>query len=88
MEQNEFLKKLETELKISKNSEHTIRNYINANKKLFSFSKNNPDEIDIDDVKLYMAEKLTEKSSTTIIVFLAALKYSFSNILQKDITAG
>tara|TARA_Y100000310_G_scaffold345697_1_gene468452 strand:- start:1998 stop:2825 length:828 start_codon:yes stop_codon:yes gene_type:complete len=88
MEQNEFLKKLETELKISKNSDHTIRNYIDANKKLFKFSNKLPNEIDIDDVKLYMAEKLTERSSTTIIVFLAALKYSFSNILQKDITAG
>ena len=33
------------------------------------------------------AQNLTEKSSSSIILFLAALRYSFSNILEKDITA-
>lgn len=88
MLKEDFLKKVETELKISKASNHTIRNYLNANESLLNFSKKLPEEITIDDAKLYMAENLTDKSSMTIIVFLAALKYAFSNILGKDITAG
>jgi len=39
MEKEEFLKKIETELKISKNSEYTIRNYLSSNCSLLDFSK-------------------------------------------------
>ena len=39
MQKEEFLKKIETELKIAKNSEHTIRNYLLFNEKLLSFTK-------------------------------------------------
>jgi integrase/recombinase XerD len=88
MEKEEFLKKVEVELKISKNSEHTIRNYLLANSGLIDFAKKNPEEIKEDDVKAFMAERLASKSSSSTILFLSALKYSFSNILGKDITAG
>ncbi len=85
---DDFLKKLQVELKISKNSDHTIRNYLRANQELLDFTNKYPEKITKDDVKLYMAEKLTEKSSTTIMVFLSALRYAYSNVLNKDITAG
>jgi len=88
MQKEEFLKKIETELKISKNSNHTIRNYLRANRELINSAGKPLEEINQDDVKSFMAEKLTESSSTTIIVFLSAIKYSFSNILKKDITLG
>ncbi|MEK6847899.1 MAG: tyrosine-type recombinase/integrase [Nanoarchaeota archaeon] len=88
MNKEEFLKKLETELKISKNSEHTIRNYLSANQKLLEFSNKSPEAIDLDDVKSFMAENLGAQSSSSTIVFLAAIKYAFSNILQKDITSN
>ena len=88
MQKEEFLKKLETELKISKNSSHTLRNYLKANNDLLNFLKKSPEEVAVDDVKLYMAEKLTDKSSMTNIVFLASLKYAYINILKKDITLG
>ncbi|MDO8517508.1 MAG: tyrosine-type recombinase/integrase [Nanoarchaeota archaeon] len=88
MEKEVFLKKIETELKISKNSPHTIRNYLSSNSKLIDFSKKNPEEITQDDIKLFMAEKLAEKSSMSSILFLAAVKYAYSNLLNKDITAG
>jgi integrase/recombinase XerD len=81
-----FLQKLQTELKISKNSAYTIRNYLNANQDLLSFLNKSPDEVTVDDVKSYMAENLTDKSSSTIIVFLSAIRYAFSTILEKDIT--
>jgi len=86
MEKEEFLKKLETELKISKNSEYTIRNYLYFNEKLLNFSGKKPEDIDEDDVKLFMAEKLDDKASASVIVALAAFRYSFSNIFKKDPT--
>ena len=86
MQKEEFLKKLETELKISKNSEHTIRNYLSANEKLLEFSNKSPETIDQDDIKSFMASNLENQSSSSTIVFLAAIKYAFSNILDKDLT--
>jgi integrase/recombinase XerD len=88
MNSEEFLKKLEIELKISKNSDYTLRNYINFNRKFLEYSKKNPEEITEDDVKQYLSENLSNSSSSTIIVFLSALKYAFSNILKKDITSN
>jgi integrase/recombinase XerD len=87
MEKEEFLKKLEVELKISKNSEYTIRNYLQANKELLEHSNKAPDQIDTEDVKMFMADKLSDKASTSIILFLAAIKYSYSTILSKDLTS-
>ncbi len=86
MNKEEFLKKLDIELKISKNSEYTVRNYLDCNRKFLEYSKKNPDEITSDDVKMYIAETLTKSSSSSLIVFLSALKYAYSNILHRDIT--
>ena len=88
MQKEEFLKKIETELKISKNSFYTIRNYLEANINLINFTKKEPQEINIDNVKSYLAENLSDRASTSIILFLSAIKYAYSNILNKDITAG
>jgi len=88
MEKEEFLKKVETELKISKNSDYTIRNYLFFNSNLLEFVKKEPEQISIDDVKSFMAEKLTTKASSSVCLFLAAIKYAYSNILKKDVTAG
>ena len=88
MTPEEFLKKLEVELKISKNSEYTFRNYMKANQDLINFTKKTPDEISEDDVKWYIADNLSSSSSSSIIVFLSAIKYSFLNIIKKDITIG
>jgi integrase/recombinase XerD len=86
MNKTEFLDKLRIELKISKNSEYTIRNYTRANSELLDFCEKSPDQITQDNVKEYMAEKISEQSSSTIIVFLSALRFAFSNILNKDVT--
>ena len=63
MTPKDFLDKLNIELKISKNSEYTLRNYLKANNQLFDFTKKNPEQITNDDVKKYIAENLAEKSS-------------------------
>ncbi len=88
MKKEEFLEKLRVELKISKNSDYTIRNYLRANSELLDFCGKQPEKTGIDDVKAFMAEKLTEQAASTIIVFLSALRLAYSSILGKDITAG
>jgi integrase/recombinase XerD len=86
MNKEDFLKKLEVELKISKNSDYTLRNYIDCNRKFLEYSKKDPDSINEDDVKSYIANVLSKSSSSSLIVFLSSLRYSFSNILHRDIT--
>jgi len=88
MNKQEFLKKLEIELKISKNSNYTISNYVASNAHFIDFVNKHLEQISQDDLKLYLSEKLSDKSSSTIILFLSAIKFAFSSILQKDITAG
>ncbi|MGY4884295.1 MAG: site-specific tyrosine recombinase/integron integrase [Nanobdellota archaeon] len=88
MNKEDFLKKLEIELKISKNSNYTLRNYTDCNRKFIEHIKKNPDEINEDDLKLYLAENLSDSSSSSIIVFLSAIRFAFSNILHKDITVN
>lgn len=86
MNQQEFLKKIEVELKISKKSPYTLRNYIQANSELLEFSKKGPDKITSDDVKLFLAEKMQEHSASSVIMFLAALRYAFTKVLGSDPT--
>ncbi len=40
-----------------------------------------------DDIKKYLS-RISERASSSIILFLAAIRYSFSNILKKDPTIG
>ena len=86
MNSKDFLKKLEVELKISKNSEYTLKNYLSANQKLLDFTKKQPEEISEDDVKFFLSENFSSKAAMSTILFLSAIKYSYLNILGKDIT--
>ena len=88
MNSQEFIHKLDIELKISKSSEYTRRNYLSSNQSFFDFIKKEPDNISEDDIKFYLSEKLASKSPMSIIIFLSALKYSFLSILKKDVTFG
>lgn len=82
----QFLQKLEVELKISKNSEHTLKNYLKANQQIFEQTNKQPEQITEDDIKIFLSENFNDSSSSSVIVFLSAIKYAFSNILGKDIT--
>lgn len=88
MDKKEFLQKLEVELKISKNSPYTIKNYLKNNDELLNFLDKSPEKVDENDVKLFIAENLSNKASISIIVFLASIKYAYTNILKKDLTSG
>jgi len=86
MNSQEFLQKLEVELKIAKNSLHTVKNYLRAIENFLNFTKKQPEEITEDDVKLFIANKMQNSSSSSVIIFLSAIKYAYSGILKKDIT--
>jgi len=88
MNPQKFLDKIKIELKISKNSEYTIRNYLSQNNELLKFADKNPKEVTEEDIKHYVAENLSDKASSSIILFLSAIKYAYSNILKKDPTIG
>jgi len=88
MNKIEFLNKINIELKISKNSKYTLRNYLAANTELLDFCQKDPDQLTEDDAKSYMASKLSDSSSSSIIVFLSAIRFAYSTILKRDITLG
>lgn len=88
MNKQEFLKKIEVELKISKKSEYTVRNYVQANSELIDFLNKEPQEINQEDLKLFIAEKLGERSSSSTILFLAAIRYAYMKVFKKNITEG
>jgi len=88
MNSSDFLHKLEIELKISKNSPNTIKGYIMRNKELIDFIKKEPEIISEEDVKYYLAENLSNNAASSIIQFLAAIRYSYQTIFKKDITLG
>jgi integrase/recombinase XerD len=88
MNQQEFLKRLETEIKISKLSPYTIRNYLDFNKELFKHSNKQPEEIEQQDIKNFLADKMSHRASSSTIVFLASIKFAYTNLLNKDPTAG
>ncbi|PIN94540.1 site-specific tyrosine recombinase XerD [Candidatus Pacearchaeota archaeon CG10_big_fil_rev_8_21_14_0_10_30_48] len=86
MEKEDFLKKLQIELKISKNSPHTLKNYLKANDSLLIFLNKHPLEVKEDDIKLYLSEKLENRAASSTILFLSAIKYAYSNLLKFDPT--
>lgn len=88
MTPQEFIKKIEIELKIAKNSDYTRQRYLDLNKKFLEFIKKQPEQITEEDVKMYVAEKLSNNASSSIIVFLSAIKYAYFSILKKNITSS
>lgn len=88
MKKKDFLEKLGIELKISKNSEHTIKIYTSLNEKFLDFLDKRPEQVNENDVKIFLSKNLADKSSTSTIVFLSSLRYAYSNLLGKDITLG
>jgi len=88
MDKEEFLKQLEREIKISKLSQNTLKNYLIFNKQLFEHSNKQPQEIEQQDVKDFLADKMFDKSPTSIMLCLSAIKFAFSTILKKNPTEG
>jgi len=86
MNSQEFLKLLETEIKISKLSDYTLRNYLDFNKRLLGHAKKNPDQINTQDIKNFLADKMNDKATSSTILFLSSIRFAYSNVLDKDPT--
>ncbi|MEM4357947.1 MAG: tyrosine-type recombinase/integrase [Candidatus Pacearchaeota archaeon] len=87
MQKEEFLEKLETELRLTKKSELTIRNYKYFNSKILEMAKKDPEALTQDDVKRFLAV-MSDKATSSAILALAAIKFASTKILGKDLTAG
>lgn len=88
MNKEDFLKRIETEIKISKFSKYTLRNYLDFNKRLLEHTKKLPEQINSQDVKNFLADKMNNKSSSSTTLFLSSIRFGYSNILGKDPTIG
>ena len=88
MNTQEFIKNIETEIKIAKLSPYTLRNYIDCNKQLLDFTQKLPAEITLSDVKSFLADKMNDKSSSSNILFLSAVRFAYTTLLGKDPTVG
>jgi len=85
MKKEEFLEKLETELKLLKKSPLTIRNYSYFNSKLIDSCNKEPQDIIEDDIKKFIAS-MSDKASSSMILALAAIRFSSSKVLGRDLT--
>lgn len=78
------LKTLETELRLRRKSDKTIKNYLFFNQKFLDFVKKPAEFIDINDIKSYLAS-LDKKSTATIALAIASLRFFYEKILKKEI---
>ncbi|MEM3405588.1 MAG: tyrosine-type recombinase/integrase [Candidatus Pacearchaeota archaeon] len=85
MKKEEFIEKLEVELKLTKKSELTIRNYKYFNLKFLEYCNKDIEQLTKDDVKKFLAY-ISEKSPNSILLAISAIKFSTLKILGKDLT--
>lgn len=82
----ESLQKLETELKLRAFSPQTIKSYLYWNEKFLEFINKQPNQVTPDDVKDFIANKLSENISIkSIILIKSALKFFYDEVLGKNI---
>lgn len=79
------LDKLKTELKLRGFSPLTIRNYSFFVEKFLKHSLKEEKDLDQEDVRNYLASLLDSKSKNTVMLAAAALKFYYSQILNKEI---
>ena len=82
-----MLEKLKTELKIRGFSEKTIKTYVFHNQRFLDFVEKEPDGINEDNIKSYMAYLMVEKRQkpTSVNLVLSALKFMYQEIMKKRI---
>lgn len=83
-ELSKVLKKIEIEVKLRGFSPKTSKMYILYNKQFLLRYKLNPTKVTEDDIKLYLAEKMTNEnlSSKSIVLIKAALFFYYNEILD------
>lgn len=87
MEENtqNFVKKLETELKIRGFTQKTFEAYTLQTQLFLAFSKKDPEQASEDDVKSYLAYLISDKKQkpASVALALASLKFFYANIIKK-----
>jgi len=83
-ELSKVLKKIEIEVKLRGFSPKTSKMYILYNKQFIQRYNHIPEKVSEDDIKLYLAEKMTNEnlSSKSIVLIKAALLFYYNEILQ------
>ncbi|MEM5829182.1 MAG: tyrosine-type recombinase/integrase [Candidatus Aenigmatarchaeota archaeon] len=80
------LQKLENEIKLRGFSERTLKMYLFYNQKFLEFIKKNPEDVNEDDIKAFIAKKMEEGvSPKSIVLIKAALKFFYDEVLKKGI---
>jgi integrase/recombinase XerD len=84
----DIVKKIGTELKIQGKSERTVRNYVYYNLDFLKFIKKQARQVTTDDIKSYLAFRLTDRGNDPATVALArsALRFFYDEILKRKIT--
>lgn len=80
----EVVDKLKAELKIRGFSPLTVRNYTFFVEKFLNKTQKPFEELNEDDVKMYLSDMFDSKSKNTIMLAAAALKFFFKEVLKRD----
>ncbi len=85
---NPALKKLQTELKLRGFSGQTSRMYLYYNNKFIEYIKKSPENVTEDDIKEFLAHKMSDHSLSTASITLikASLKFFYTGMLGKDLS--
>jgi len=89
MDKKEVKERLETELKIQGKSIRTLRMYWFYNEKFLDFVDKDPEKVEEQDIKLFLAHLLSDKGYDAGSAALArsSLKYFYDGMLKKAIMA-
>ncbi|KAB2944355.1 MAG: site-specific recombinase [Candidatus Methanoperedens nitroreducens] len=82
------LKKLETELKLRGFSKQTSKMYLFYNRKFLEFIEKDIEEIKDDDIKEFLASKISDDSlsNSSIALIKASLKFFYTDMLGKNMS--
>lgn len=85
---DDSLKKLETELKLRGFSKQTARMYLFYNRKFLKYIRKTPENVTEDDIREYLAHKISEHSlsNASISLIKASLKFFYTEIHGKNIS--
>ena len=82
------MRKLETELKLRGFSRQTSKMYLFYNRKFLEFIKKSPDDIEVDDIREFLAYKMSDHSlsNASIALIKASLKFLYTDMLGKNLS--
>src|SRR3989338_7500488 len=84
-----MLDKLQTELKIRGFSDRTIKAYHLHNRNFLEFSKKEPQNVAVDDIKAYMAYLMRDKGlkPSSVSLAMSSLRFLYDEMMGKGIVA-